>query len=334
MRASAVLCGIGSWLPPNVVTNADLSRILDTSDDWIRSRTGIRERRVAAPGTSTGDMAVEAGGRALKSAGTDHVDLVILATTTPDHRCPATAPEVAYRLDLGGVPALDLAAVCSGFVYGLAAAAGFIAAGIALRVLLIGSDTFTTILDPADRGTRAVFGDGAGAAVLRAGRSDEPGAIGAFALGSDGSIRELMTVPAGGSRRPVAVETAQKDRYFTMQGPAVFRHAVTRMASSATEACEKAGWTPGEVECLIAHQANYRILQAVARRLGIPIDRCAVNIDRVGNTAAASIPLALADAATSGLLAPGKRVLLTAFGGGATWGSAAMTWPDITPETG
>ncbi|NUS85408.1 MAG: ketoacyl-ACP synthase III [Streptomyces sp.] len=329
MKPAAVLCGIGSWLPPNVVTNEALSRYLDTSDEWIRSRTGIRERRVVEPGVSMGDLAVEAGGRALKSSGTGGADLVILATTTPDHPCPATAPDVAHRLGLGDVPAWDLSAVCSGFVYGLAAAAGFIAAGSAERVLLIGAEAFSTLLAPGDRNTRAIFGDGAGAVVLRAGDRYEPGALGPVRLGSDGSLRELITVPAGGSRQPSGPES---ERYFTMQGKAVFRHAVTRMAEAASEVRRLAGWRPQDVDCFVAHQANSRIIHAVAEKLQVPAERCALNIGQVGNTAAASVPVALADAAATGLLRPGHRALLAAFGGGATWGAAALTWPDVTPE--
>ncbi|QEU90192.1 beta-ketoacyl-ACP synthase III [Streptomyces kanamyceticus] len=335
MKKSAILCGIGAWLPPKVVTNDDLSEQLETSDEWIRTRTGIRQRHIVDPGMSTGDLAVEAGRRALKSAGGEPVDLVILATATPDHPCPATAPAVAHRLGLIDVAAWDLSAVCSGFLYGLAAARGFIAAGTANRVLLIGADTFSTILAPGDRTTRPIFGDGAGAVVLRAGEPDELGALGPSSLGSDGSLRELITVPAGGSRFPVNPQKhshPDPGRYFTMQGKTVFRHAVARMAGAATEVRRQAGWSASDVDCFVAHQANYRILQAVVEKLGIPMERCAVNLAHVGNTAAASIPLALADAAASGLLRPGHRALLAAFGGGATWGAAALTWPDLTPE--
>ncbi|MFJ8403583.1 beta-ketoacyl-ACP synthase III [Streptomyces microflavus] len=327
MKPATVLCGIGAWLPPRVVTNEALSTYLDTSDEWIRTRTGIRERHIVDRGMSTGDLAVEAARRALKSAGGEAADLVILATSTPDHPCPATAPDVAHRLGLVDVPAWDLAAVCSGFLYGLSAAAGLIANGAAGRVLLIGADAFSTLLAPNDRNTRAVFGDGAGAVVLRAGDPDEPGALGPVSLGSDGSLRELITIPDGGSRHP-----AGADRYFTMQGKSVFRHAVERMTESASEVRRMAGWAPDEVDCFVAHQANQRILQAVSERLRIPADRCAIHLDRAGNTAAASIPLALADASASGQLQPGHRTLLAAFGGGATWGAATLVWPDVTPH--
>lgn len=194
---AAVLTGLGAYLPPQVVTNEDLSRRLDTSDDWIRSRTGIASRHMVSPGTATSDLAVEAGWRALKSAGDDRVDAVVLATTTPDQPCPATAPQVAARLGLGHVPAFDVAAVCSGFLFGLASAEGLIAAGIAERVLLIAADAFTTIINPEDRTTAVIFADGAGAVVLRAGEAAEPGAIGRHILGSDGELSHLIEVPAG-----------------------------------------------------------------------------------------------------------------------------------------
>lgn len=328
---AAVLAGLGSWVPPTVVTNTMLAERMDTSDEWIRSRTGIEQRHAVDPGVATSDLAVEAGGRALKSAGADTVDLVVLATTTPDHPCPATAPDVASRLGLAAVPAYDLAAVCTGFLYALANAAAMISAKFVDTVLVIGAESFTTILDPADRTTSAIFGDGAGAAVLRAGSSDEPGALLGFDMGSDGSGAELIMVPGGGSRSRSRGDAPEDvDNYFRMQGKSVFMNAVLRMTESAQTVLDRVGWTPGEVDRLVAHQANLRIMHAVADRLGVDRERAVVNIDRVGNTAAASIPLALADAATDGFVQPGQRVLLTAFGGGLTWASAALTWPTIT----
>jgi 3-oxoacyl-[acyl-carrier-protein] synthase III len=199
--SSAVVAGLGAWLPPRVVRNEDLSSRLDTSDEWIRRRTGIAQRRVAEPGMSTADLATEAGFCALKSAGSTDVDVVVLATTTPDRLCPSTAPEVAARLGLSGVGAYDLSAVCSGFVYGLATCCGLISAGIARRILLIAAETYSTIIDPADRGTAVIFGDGAGAMLLRAGDREEPGAIGPFDLGSDGELSDLIAIAAGGSAR-------------------------------------------------------------------------------------------------------------------------------------
>lgn len=325
MRRVAVVAGVGGHVPSTVVGNAELAARFDTSDEWIAGRTGIRTRRRVRPGEgSTSDLAVAAATAALKSAGDDHVDLVVLATATPDHRCPATAPVVAHRLGLGQVPAFDVAAVCSGFVYGLAVADGLIAAGTAERVLLIGADTVTTILDPADRATATVFGDGAGAVVLRAGRADEPGAVLGFDLGSDGALEHLITVPAGGSRDPDGPE-----RWFTMRGQAVYRHAVLRMTATAQAVLGRAGWAAADVDRFVAHQANARILATVGERLGIVPGRVYANLAEVGNTVAASVPLALAAAAASGDLRPGDRVLIAAFGGGVTWGGAALTWPDL-----
>ncbi|RNF92745.1 beta-ketoacyl-ACP synthase III [Streptomyces botrytidirepellens] len=332
MNRAAVLAGLGTWLPEHVVTNDELARRLDTSDEWIRTRTGIRQRHVIGPGQSTGDLAVEAGRRALKSAGTDQADMVMVATSTPDRPCPATAPDVASRLGLTGVPAFDIAAVCTGFVYALGMAAAVIGSGATGSVLVIGADTFSTILDPEDRTTRAVFGDGAGAVLLRPGDPGEPGALGGLDLGSDGSRSELIEVPAGGSRQKASGRSAEETgAYFTMQGRAVFSEAVRRMATSVATAADRLGWAPGDIDRVVLHQANARILAAVADRMGLPAERFVSNIGRVGNTVAASIPLALADGVLEGALRPGQRVVLGGFGGGLTWGAMGLRWPDITP---
>ncbi|MGW8065149.1 beta-ketoacyl-ACP synthase III [Streptomyces ziwulingensis] len=329
-RRAAVVCGIGSYVPPDVVTNEDLARSLDTSDDWIRSRTGIARRCVVAPGTATSDLAVEAGLRALKSAGDGRAGAVVLATTTPDQPCPATAPQVAARLGLGEVPAFDVAAVCSGFLYGLASSAGLIAAGVTDRVLLIAADAFTTIINPEDRTTAVIFGDGAGAVLLRAGSPGEPGAVGPLVLGSDGGLSHLIEVPAGGSRqRSSGREPAPEDRFFRMVGRDTYRHAVERMTVTSTEAAERAGWRPCDVDRFAAHQANARILEAVSERLGISGERRLSNIARVGNTGAASLPLLLAESAADGRLTAGHRLLLTAFGGGLSWGATTLVWPEV-----
>ncbi|MGH8934315.1 MAG: beta-ketoacyl-ACP synthase III [Egibacteraceae bacterium] len=332
MSRAAVITGIGGYVPPGVTTNDDLARRLDTSDEWIRTRTGIRERRFVEPGTATIELAVEAGSRALKSAGETEVDLVVLATMTPDRICPSSAPEIASRLGLGGVAAFDVSAVCTGFVYALAASAGMISAGIADRVLCIGAEAISRYLNPDDRNTAVIFGDGAGALVLRAGERDEAGAVGPFDLGSDGEHGDLIAVPAGGSRRPMASERTAVDSYLVMDGREVYRHAIPRMVASSLAVLERAGWSPADVDRFVGHQANARILDAVADRLGIAADRRVSNIGRVGNTAAASIPLALADAAADGTLQHGHRVLLTAFGGGLTWGSAILTWPEVSAD--
>ncbi|WP_063772012.1 beta-ketoacyl-ACP synthase III [Kitasatospora mediocidica] len=339
MGHSAVLTGLGACLPVREISNHDLARTLDTSDEWIRTRTGITARRWVDPPTSTGDLALGAAEAALRSAhdgnSTPPPDTVLLATTTPDRRCPATAPEVASRLGLTGAAAFDLGAVCSGFVYALATAAGLISAGISSTVLVIGAETYSTIIDRTDRGTAVIFGDGAGAALLRAGEPGEPGALLAFDLGSDGAHGDFIAIGAGGSRHPHpqgAGELPLRAHFLDVRGPEVYAHAVRRMTASAQHVLDLLHWAPDAVT-FTAHQANQRILDAVADRLGIAADRRVSNIARVGNTAGASIPLALADAATlpGSPLTPGARLLLTAFGGGLTWGSCALTWPAITP---
>ncbi|PSL57235.1 3-oxoacyl-[acyl-carrier-protein] synthase III [Saccharothrix carnea] len=330
MSRAAVVRGLGAVVPPDAVTNAMLAERMDTSDEWIRTRTGIGQRHVVAPGVATSDLAVDAGSRALKAADVDHVDLVVVATTTPDHPCPATAPSVAARLGLGHVPAYDLAAVCTGFVYALASGAGAVASGLAKSVLVIGAETYSSILDPTDRTTSVIFGDGAGAVVLGAGEHDEPGALLEFDLGSDGTLADVIMIPGGGSRqRSGGVPADPADVYFRMDGKRVFRAAVQRMAGSARVVLDRAGWRVDDVDRFVGHQANVRILRAVAEELGLAPDRLVVNLDKVGNTSAASIPLALADAAQRDELSSGDRVVLSAFGGGVTWGACALVWPDI-----
>ncbi|MFF8960131.1 beta-ketoacyl-ACP synthase III [Streptomyces sp. NPDC014894] len=328
---TAVLAGIGYWLPPTVLTNDDLGPRVGTSAEWLRSRTGITSRHVAGPGTATADLAVEAGRRAMASAGIDRVDLVLVATTSPDRVCPATAPDVAARLGQPQIAALDVGAACSGFLYGLAVAGGMIASGAAGRVLVIGAETLTSLLDPGDRATSAIFADGAGAVVLRAGRPGEPGSIGPVVLGSDGAASDLIEVPAGGSRDPgPGTPDSPGARYLSVSGPEVFRLAVKRMTEVSHRALAEAGWRLPEVDRVVAHQANAHILAAVGRKLGVRPDRMATNIQHVGNTSAASIPILLAQDADDGRVKPGDRVLLTAFGGGLTWAATTLVWPTST----
>ena len=330
---AAVLAGIGGWVPPRLVTNAELAESIDTSDEWIRSRTGVGQRYFATAGMCTSDLAVEAASRALKASGDPFVDTVIVATTTPDRPLPGTAPTVAWRLGLSGAGAFDVGAVCTGFVYALATAAGLIAAGVSRRALVVGADTFSSLLDPQDPGTAVLFGDGAGAVVLRAGEPGEWGALGPFDLGSDGEGVDLITVPAGGSQQRLSgVPPADGDQYFQMAGSVVFRSAVERMAASSRAVLDRAGWQVSDVRWLVSHQANARILRYLADELRMSEDRVVNAIARYGNTAAASVPLALADAAADGALHPGDRVLLTAFGGGLTWGSTVLTWPELAGE--
>lgn len=327
---AAVICGLGASLPPRVVSNDELASRMDTSDEWIRSRTGIRSRHVADPGMSTSQLAAEAGERAMKSAGLGEVDAVILATTTPDRPCPATAPQVAYRLGLPTLPAFDVSAVCTGFLYALSAASAMIVSATVQNILVIGAETFTTIIDPQDRSTAVVFGDGAGAVVLRAGEAREPGAVGRIELGSDGSLADLITVRAGGAEQRLSSEPPEpSDTYFSMRGKEVFVQAVRRMAESSRSALKSACWKADDIDRLVGHQANLRILHAICEELDVPREKLVVHLDQVANTAAASIPLALAHANSTGQLRAGARVLMTAFGGGATWGATALTWPSL-----
>ncbi|MFE9885521.1 beta-ketoacyl-ACP synthase 3 [Streptomyces scopuliridis] len=331
---TAVLEAVAGWVPGEPVPNGALPAEWEVDDAWVRTRTGIAGRHRAAPGMSTGDIAYEAarllvGGAVPGRAGP--VDAVVLATATPDHLCPGTAPALAARLGLGTVPAFDIGAVCSGFVYGLAVCHGLVVSGLYDRVLLVGADVYSTWLDPRDRSSGVVFGDGAGAALIGAGGAGEPGELLAFDLGSDGTGYELITVPGGGARsRSMAGPSAKGDEFFRMRGQAVYQHAVERMTGSCRSLLRTVGWDAAEVDHFVPHQANARILRAVAERVGIGAQSCVTHLDRVGNTGAASIPLALADADARGRFRTGDRMLLTAFGGGLTWGTVALRWPATT----
>lgn len=331
MLPSAKVVGVGGYVPPQRVSNHQLGETLDTNDEWIRTRTGIRHRHIVADGMATSDLAAIASRRALDNvAGDKTIDLLVLATTTPDHPCPATAPAVASALGLGFIPAYDLAAVCSGFIYALSAATAAVRAGLASRALVIGAETFSTILDPGDRTTRPIFGDGAGAVVIEAAQPGADGEIIDFILGSDGDQANLICVPGGGSRERTATDPALvSSPFFQMQGATVFREAVARMAQSCEQVMGQTGWSAEQVDWLVGHQANARIIAAIGDQLGVSADRAVINLDRVGNTSAASIPLALADAASDDRFLPGQRIVLTAFGGGTTWGATTLTWPAI-----
>lgn len=317
------VAGLGAYLPENVVTNDDLAQHLDTSDEWIRSRTGIRERHYAAESEATSDLALHAARAAIADAGltADAIDIVIVATTTPDHPIPATAPAVAAGLGLT-CAAFDLNAACSGFVYGLQIAAGLAQAGS--TVLLVGAETLTRYFDHDDRSIAVLFGDGAGAVVLV---GDASASIGPFVLGADGTDPSILWMRAGGSREPFdAVLHAEASSRMSFRGGDVYRHAVMNMTGSSQQVLAEAGVAIGDVDLLVGHQANLRILEAVGQRLGIAEERCHITVDRHGNTSAASIPLALQDAREAGRLRPGMQVLLTAFGGGMTWGSCLLRW--------
>ncbi|MDP8960222.1 MAG: ketoacyl-ACP synthase III [Actinomycetota bacterium] len=327
---AVAVTGLGVALPEEVVSNADWAASLDTSDEWIVSRTGIRERRRAAPNEATSDLAIRAATAALADAGLDARDIgvIVVATTTPDHLVPQTAPLVAARLGLE-VPAFDVGAGCSGFVYGLAVAAGLATSGLADPVLLVGAETMTRVIDPTDRQTAVLFGDGAGACILSAHAPEGTalGSVGPFDLGSDGALADALMVPAGGVREPASHETVAANRHVVlMRGREVYRHAVTRMSASAWVVLQRAGLQAADVDVLVGHQANARILAAVAQRLGIRDEQAFVCVERYGNTSAASIPIALEEARTAGRLRRGTRVLLTSFGAGLTWGSCLLTW--------
>ncbi len=316
--------GQGSYLPEKILTNADLARIVDTDDAWIRQRTGITQRHIAAEGEKTSDLGLESARRALAAAGlkAEELDLIICATATPDETFPATATTIQARLGMTRGAAFDVQAVCSGFVYGLSIADSFIRSGQARTVLVIGAETFSRILDWTDRTTCVLFGDGAGAVVLRAdsgrGTADDRGVLSTH-LYSDGNHHDALYVDGG----PSSTRTVG---HLRMQGREVFRHAVVRMAEAIDTALETNGLTPGDIDWMVPHQANARIIEAMAKRLNLPQDRVVLTVDRHANTSAASIPLALAEAADDGRIGDGDLVLMEAMGGGFTWGSALVRW--------
>ena len=323
----AAIAGWGAALPERRLTNAELEQRVDTSDQWIVERTGIRERRIASDGETTASLAIEAGAAAIKHAGLtpDSIELLIVATATTEQLIPHTGAFVSDGLGLR-CGSFDLNAGCAGFVYEIVVGASMLTAGNLDHVLVIGSETLSRVTDPNDRGTCILFGDGAAAMVLSASPDDGPGLI-TWDLGCDGSATSLLEVPAGGSRRPATAETvANGEHYLKMAGPEVFRRAVRIVVESATIALRRSGMTIDEVTWFAPHQANVRIIESAAGRLGIPMERTLVNIDHLGNTSAASIPLVLAEAADDGRLVDGDVVLLSGFGAGLTWGSALLRW--------
>ena len=332
MTLHAHVVGWGKYVPRRVLTNDDLSRMVDTSDEWIRTRTGIRERHLAEEGETTATMAVEAARRALEVARLSpaQLDLIIVATVTPDHLFPATACLVQDALGATHAAAFDLSAGCSGFIYALTVAAHLLETGAYQTALVIGAETLSRITDWSDRATCVLFGDGAGAVVLQAGENE--GGVLATLLGADGSGGDLLMLPAGGSRWPASHRTvAEGLHYLRMQGREVFRFAVRKMPAATREVLEKAGLSLDEVALLIPHQANRRIIDAAARALGIPEEAVYVNLDRYGNTSAASIPIALCEAAEEGRIRPGDLVVCVGFGAGLTWGAAAVRWTRPQP---
>ncbi|MBL4615290.1 MAG: ketoacyl-ACP synthase III [Magnetovibrio sp.] len=317
------IIGTGSHLPDQVVTNAQLSEKIDTTDEWIVERTGIRERRIAREGETTSALAFQAAENALDAAGitAQDIDFVVVATTTPDNTFPSTATKVQAMLGMDHGAAFDIQAVCSGFIYAVAVADNFIRAGQAKNILVIGAEVFSRIIDWEDRTTCVLFGDGAGAVVLQAVEVEEDAKVGILSthLHSDGKLRDLLYVDGGPG-------TNQKVGHVRMLGRELFRHAVNNLASVVGEALEANDLTQDDIDWLVPHQANKRILDGTARKLGMPADRVIITVDRHANTSAASVPLALDEAVRDGRIKEGDLVLMEAMGGGLTWGAALVRW--------
>ncbi|MDR3563854.1 MAG: ketoacyl-ACP synthase III [Negativicutes bacterium] len=324
---SVGIIGLGYYVPEKVVTNKDLEKIVDTNDEWIVERTGIRERRVVDPSMATSDLATFAAQKALDDAGVsaEELDLIIVGTATPDMFFPSTACLVQANLKATHAAAFDLAAGCSGFVYSMVVASQFIKTGFYKKILVIGAESLTRIIDWTDRNTCVLFGDGAGAAVI-AETADGYGILGAN-LGADGSGGDLLKLPAGGTRIPASAESVQNRlHYVHMNGNEVFKFAVRVMGESALKALDNAGLGTDAIDVLIPHQANMRIIQSAAKRLKVPMEKVVVNVDRYGNTSAASIPIALKEAVVAGKVKDGDTLVLVGFGAGLTWASCVLKW--------
>jgi 3-oxoacyl-[acyl-carrier-protein] synthase-3 len=327
MTRTVSIAGTGSYLPEKVLTNGDLEKMVDTSNEWILTRTGIRERHIARRDEAASDLGAEAARRALADAGVkpEDVNMIVLGTITPDMGFPNTACFVQDLIGARNAFCMDIEAACSGFLYGLEIGRQFVSTGTAETVLVIAAEKISAILDWQDRNTCVLFGDAAGAAVLRA-RGTPRGVTGAV-LGSDGSLAELLMLPGGGSRYPTSEQTV-RDRmhYLKMAGREVFKHAVTNMVRACEAALAKNGLTSRDIHWIIPHQANLRIIEAIRERLEVPQEKMVVNLDRCGNTSAASVIVALDELARSGRLQAGHRILLVAFGGGFTWGATVIEW--------
>ncbi|WP_294946703.1 beta-ketoacyl-ACP synthase III [Sulfurivirga sp.] len=315
------IIGTGGYLPEKILTNHDLEKMVDTSDEWIRERTGIRQRHIVADDQTTSDLAEAAARAALESAdvGVDEIDLIVVATTTPDKIFPSTACLLQQRLGNHGAPAFDVQAVCSGFIYALSVADRFIRSGGAATALVVGAETLSRITDWSDRNTCVLFGDGAGAVVLRA--DNEPGVINTH-IHADGQYETLLHVPSGVSKKPVTDSVSERSMH--MRGSEVFKVAVNTLSQVATETLRINDVSPEELDWLVPHQANRRIIDATARKLKLPPEQVVVTVDRHANTSAASVPLALNEAVRDGRIKPGHLILMEAFGGGFTWGSALV----------
>lgn len=322
------IIGTGSYLPEKRLTNEDLEKMVDTSNEWIVQRTGMRERRVAAPHQASSDLALEASRCALESAGLQATDLdmIIVATITPDHFFPSTACRLQHALGARKIPAFDLSAACSGFIYALSVARTQIAAGVMNTVLVVGAEVLTRVTDYQDRGSCILFGDGAGAAILSSTEDPEHCILDTH-MASDGSGGDLLILPAGGSRIPTSHETVEKRlHYMKIEGRAVFKQAVSTIVELVDESLQRCGLSRSDVNLIIPHQMNARIIESAAKRLEIPLEKIFMNLDKYGNTSAATIPIAMDEARRQGVLKPGDLVVLVAFGGGLTWASALVRW--------
>jgi len=331
MTLHAAIIGVGSYLPERILTNKDLEEFVETSDEWITSRTGIRERHLAEPGEATSDLAQRAGAAAIADSGVDPaaIDLLVVGTSTPDMIFPSAACMTQVKLGLS-CPAYDVNAACTGFIYALQSGVTAIESGRARTVLVIGADAITRHVDFSDRGTCVLFGDGAGAVVLQA--AEEPGVLG-IVLGADGTGADMLKVPAGGSAAPATVERVQnREQFLQMAGNEVFKFAVRMIPKVTKEALTASGLEVGDLAWLVPHQANQRILNTVEERLGIDHARVFSNLERTGNTSAASIPLALDELYTGGQLAPGDNIAFVGFGAGLTWGAAVVRWTKTSPS--
>jgi 3-oxoacyl-[acyl-carrier-protein] synthase III len=325
----AEMASIGVAVPPGVLTNADLTHMLDTSDEWIVERTGIRERHIAKPDQSVAMLSQEASEQALSRAGLTaaDIDAIVLATATPDRLLPSTACDLQALLGADKAAAFDISAACPGFLFATGIAEGLIASGQSEVVLVVGAEKLSTITDFQDRSTAILFGDGAGAAVVRRATGNSGRGILSTFLKSDGKLAPLLYRPGGGAADPISEKVVcNRSHYMKMAGREVFKAAVLTMAEACDEALRRAGVNPGEVDLLIPHQANVRIIEATAKHAGLSMDKVMVNVDRYGNTSSASIPLALDQAITEGRVKPGSLILLVAFGAGFTWGSSVIRW--------
>lgn len=327
-KYSAVITGAGAYVPEKVMTNEEWSKIVDTNDEWITTRTGIKTRHFASEGVYTSHLAINAGRQAIEDAGVnpEDIDLLIVATICPDRPLPSTACFVQHGLGLTNAACFDLVAACSGFVYALDTAKQYILAGSAKRVLVIGAETMSRIIDWQDRSSCVLFGDGAGAVVVE--RVEEQGkGILSSIIGANGGLADLLRIETGGTAEPLTHDNLDERRqYVKMEGNVVFKHAVRSMSEVATKAVKAAGLELSDINWLVPHQANTRIIDAVGRQLGIDSSKVVVNIQKVGNTTAASIPLALKEAVTDGRIKKGDNILIVAFGAGLTWGSSVFRW--------